>query len=171
MTSTDEAGNVLLEELKWVHNVLRGELQACRDLAAQVKAGVPPEEVRARVELLQTRGPLWLVRTNCLRYCQFVHGHHGHEDVLLFPAVRRYAPDLSEVVDKLEADHRQVSDLLDTVEGSARRLGTANELGARDQLVEALEQLSEHLLEHLAYEEAAFAPVLAAWDYWPFFGR
>jgi hypothetical protein len=28
MTSADEAGSVLLEELKWVHNLLRAELQA-----------------------------------------------------------------------------------------------------------------------------------------------
>jgi hypothetical protein len=171
MTSTGEARNVLLEELRWVHNVLRGELEVCRDLAVHVRGGAPPDEVRARLEALQARGPLWLLRINCLRYCQFVHGHHGHEDILLFPAVRSYAPELSGVVDKLEADHRQVSDLLDIVEDAARRLGTADEAAARDSVAGALENLSEHLLEHLAYEEVALAPVLVAWDHWPFFDR
>ncbi len=119
------------------------------------------------MEALQTRGPLWQLRINCLRYCRFVHGHHGHEDVLLFPAVRSYAPDLDDVVDKLESDHRRVSDLLDTVEDAARQLGTRDEEAARQRLGRALEDLSEHLLEHLAFEEAALGPVLAAWDRWP----
>jgi hypothetical protein len=170
MTSTDQAGNVLLEELKWVHNLLRGELERCRDLAADITGGAPVDEVRARLEALQTRGPLWQLRLNCLRYCRFVHAHHGHEDVLLFPAVRTYAPGLSAVVDKLEADHRRVSDLLDQVEGAASQLGDPDERPARHHLVGALEELSDHLLEHLAYEEAALAPVLAAWDRWPFYG-
>jgi hypothetical protein len=170
MTSADEAGSVLLGELKWVHNLLRAELQACRDLAVDVAGGAPANEVRSRVGALQTRGPLWQLRINCLLYCRFVHGHHGHEDVLLFPAVRSYAPGLNEVVDRLESDHRRVSDLLDTVEDAAQRLGTLDEGPARHSLVGALEELSDHLLEHLAYEEAALGPVLAAWDRWPFFG-
>jgi hemerythrin-like domain-containing protein len=73
-------------------------------------------------------------------------------------------------VDRLESDHRRVPDLLDTVEDAARRLGALDEGPARYSLVEALEELSDHLLEHLAYEEAALGPVLAAWDHWPFFG-
>ncbi len=170
MTSTDEAGNVLLAELKWVHDLLRGELEKCRALAADITGGAPADEVRARLEALQTRGPLWQLRVNCLRYCRFVHAHHGHEDVLLFPAVRTYSPGLSAVVDKLEADHRRVSDLLDTVEDAASQLGDPDERPAWRHLVGALEELSDHLLEHLAFEEMALAPVLAAWDRWPFYG-
>jgi iron-sulfur cluster repair protein YtfE (RIC family) len=169
MTSTDDAGNMLLEELKWVHSILRAELQTCRDLAADLTDGAPADEVRARVEVLQTRGTLWQLRTNCLRYCRFVHAHHGHEDALLFPAVRKYAPSLGVVADRLEADHRRVSDLLDVVDNAARQLATPDEGAARHKLVGALEALSEHLLEHLAYEETVLAPVLAAWDHWPFF--
>ena len=171
MTSTDEAPNVLLEELKWVHSLVRRDLQTCRDLAADVAAGASSGNVRARVEALATRGPLWQLRTNCLRYCRFVHGHHGLEDAMLFPAVRTYDPDLGAVVDKLEADHRRVSDLLDAVEGAANQLtAPPDEAAARDLLVEALEELSRHLLQHLAYEEEKLAPVLLAWGRWPFYG-
>ena len=105
----------------------RAELQTCRDLAADIADGAPADEVRSRVGALQRRGPLWQLRMNCLRYCRFVHGHHGHEDVLLFPAVRSYAPGLNDVVDKLESDHRRVSDLLDTVEDAAQQLGGPDE--------------------------------------------
>jgi hypothetical protein len=105
MTTAEEAGNVLLGQLKWVHSLVRGELQACRELAVDVANGAPGDDVRAKVEALQTRGPLFQLRVNCLYYCRFVHSHHGHEDAWLFPAVRRSAPELAAVVDKLEADH------------------------------------------------------------------
>jgi iron-sulfur cluster repair protein YtfE (RIC family) len=168
MASVEEAGNVLLSQLKWVHSLVRGELQACRELAAKVADGASTDEVRAQVEALQTRGPLFQLRVNCLYYCRFVHSHHGHEDASLFPAVRRFAPELATVVDKLEADHRRVSDLLDGVETAAKQLGGPEDASVRALLVAALDELSRHLLEHLAYEEEVLAPVLGAWDYWPF---
>jgi len=170
MTSTDQARSTLLEELKWVHRLIRRDLQTCSELAISVANGAAPGEVREQLSALQTRGPLFQLRTNCLRYCTFVHAHHRHEDVVLFPAVREYAPTLGAVVDRLEADHRRVSDLLDAVEASAGQLGTPVDLPARRLLVDALDELSRHLLEHLAYEEDVLAPVLKAWDRWPFFG-
>jgi hypothetical protein len=167
MTSFDEAGNVLPGELKWVHSLIRGDLQACRELAIDVAHGASRDEVRAQIDKLQTRGPLFRLRANCLYHCRFVHAHHGHEDAWLFPAVRRFSPEMEAVVDKLEADHRRVSDLLDGVENSARQLGGPDDVAARRLLVGTLDELSRHLLEHLAYEEESLAPVLDAWDYWP----
>jgi hypothetical protein len=168
MTPVEEAGNVLLGQLKWVHSLVRGELQACRELAVNLANGASTDEVRAQIDALQTRGPLFQLRVNCLYYCRFVHSHHGHEDASLFPAVRQFAPDLAAVVDKLEADHRRVSDLLDGVETAAKQLGGQDDVTVRPLLVRALDELSRHLLEHLAYEEEVLAPVLGAWDYWPF---
>ena len=60
---------------------------------------------------------------NCLHYCRFVHGHHHLEDVALFPALRRADPDIVPVVDRLEGEHRVVSEQLDEVEAAAAALG------------------------------------------------
>jgi hemerythrin-like domain-containing protein len=123
--------------------------------------------IRSTVESLQTAGPLWQLRMNCLRYCSIVHSHHHLEDVALFPAVRAADPErMNAVVDKLEADHRVVSSLLDEVE-EATRLLSADDTAARLRLVRGLTELSEHLLEHLAYEEESIGPVLRTWESWP----
>jgi hypothetical protein len=70
----------MLDELKWVHDMIRRDLATVRALAASVEGGAPADAVRSTLGELQTRGPLWQLRVNCLRYCQHVHLHHGLED-------------------------------------------------------------------------------------------
>jgi Hemerythrin HHE cation binding domain len=114
-----EQGKAIFQELLWVHGAIRRDLATVEELAAEVLAGLPAEEARERVEELKTNGPLWRLKVNCLRYCRFVHSHHNAEDALFFPTLRAANPGLAPVVDKLEADHRTVSDLLDEVEVAA----------------------------------------------------
>ena len=57
------------------------------------------------------------------------------------------------MIDRLEADHRQVSDLLDEVEAGADALSQAEEAETRARLAGALDELATHLLEHLTFEE------------------
>jgi hypothetical protein len=167
MTTTPERTNPLLQELRRVHEMLRHDLRSCRMLADAALAGAPTARLRDELTRLASRSPLFQLQVNCLRYCRLVHSHHGGEDVALFPAVRRSAPHLSAVVDRLETDHRIVSDVLDEVEAAARRLDDTRCTNARTRLAEALTTLSAHLLEHLDREEEALAPVLLSWQHWP----
>jgi hemerythrin superfamily protein len=159
--------NPLLRELQGVHDMLRRDLAAVRRLAADAAEGAATPDIRTGLHRLQSRGPLFQLRVNCLSYCQTLHSHHRGEDVGLFPAVRRSAPELGRTVDRLEADHRLVSDLLDDIEETARTLDDTASPADRARLVEALETLSAHLLEHLEFEEEALAPVLRSWQSWP----
>ena len=93
-----------------------------------------------------------------------MHLHHGHEDAILFPAVRHAAPQLNVTVDRLEADHREVSALLDRIEELAIDL---DHEPARAAIVVALIRLSTDLLEHLQFEEDSLEPVLNSWERWP----
>ena len=113
---------------------------------------------------LKTTGPLWQLKVNCLRYCRFVHAHHGAEDVLLFPALRAVDPSIGPVVDRLEADHARVSDLLDVVEAAARELTDTDGGDARRRVIEGLQDLHGHLLEHLDYEERNAGPTIRRLD-------
>src|SRR3954447_18493696 len=160
MTETESPGEHLVQELLWIHGILRADLEVVRRLAGEVLDGKAAGEVHEELSRLQTRSPLWQLKANCLYYCRFVHAHHGGEDAHIFPALRRGNPAFNPVVDKLEADHRKVSDILDEVEGAARHLLDADQPEVRQALVDALNLLSEHLLEHLAYEEESISPTL-----------
>jgi hypothetical protein len=160
-------GEVMVAELRWVHDMIRGDLRIVRQLAADAEAGRPAREIAAGIRGLAAGGPLWQLRVNCLQYCQFVHHHHQAESVMLFPALRQANPALSPVVDKLEADHARVSVLLDNVTAAAGDLADDDSPGARRELGAALQVLSDVLLAHLAYEEENTADTMRAMSGWP----
>lgn len=147
--------------------MIRRDLATVRQMAADVAAGLPADEVGRAVRSLAANGPLWQLRINCLQYCRFVHSHHHAESVLLFPQLRRANPALNPVVDKLEADHVHVSGLLDDVEAAATDLSVAESPVARQRLTQALSTLSADLLAHLRYEEDQISGTLRTWSAWP----
>ncbi|MEU6207233.1 hemerythrin domain-containing protein [Micromonospora musae] len=155
MTRPTPQGLQLARDLLWVHDLIRRDLQTVRDLSREVAEGVSGERVRAAIADLQTSGPLFQLKVNCLRYCEFVHHHHSLESAMLFPALRRADPELGPTVDRLESDHRKVADLLDRVESLAGELGESGVDDVRAELVAALDALGSHLLEHLDFEESS----------------
>jgi hypothetical protein len=161
-TPETERGQALFQELLWVHKVIRHDLDVLRRLAGEVLDGLDAEALRAELDALKTNGPLWKLKVNCLRYCRFVHMHHGAEDAMLFPALRRINPALDPIVARLEADHRAVSTLLDDIEAAA-----VKDLVSQDErlaVADALTELADHLLEHLEFEEREAGPTLRRLD-------
>jgi hypothetical protein len=156
--STHPQGEVLLEELLWVHGIIRGNLDTIRGVIEQIVDGAPAGQVCAQIDDLAATSVVWRLRVDCMRYCHLVHSHHHLEDVAFFPALCHANPAIQSVVDKLAADHVAVSDYLDTVEAAAARILTDE--SARRDLADALTELSEHLITHLDYEEASLAPTL-----------
>ncbi|RKR87837.1 hemerythrin HHE cation binding domain-containing protein [Micromonospora pisi] len=160
-------GEHLVKELKWIHGVLRRDLNQLRRLADEVSRGASANRVQATVRSLQTRSPLWQLRVNCLSWCRLVHGHHGNEDVRIFPALRRSNPALIPAVNRLEADHRRISDLLDQVEALAKLLASDDRPETRKRLILALNDVRGGLLAHLDLEEATIIPTVRRWRDWP----
>ena len=164
-----EQGKALFEELLWVHGAIRRDLAVVEELAAEVLDGLPAEEARERIAELQTNGPLWQLKVNCLRYCRFVHMHHNAEDTLFFPSLRAANPDVDPVIDRLEADHRTVSDLLDEVEAAAAGVD-GEDPAPRMRLADGLRALARELPAHLDYEELEAGPTIRSLTRHPFAG-
>src|SRR3954452_12763021 len=98
-------GEALVEELRWIHGILRENLAIISTIVAGIQGGATAEQVQAQVRDFAATSPIWSLRINCLRYCRLVHMHHHGEDSHFFPGLRRVNPDLCLVIDKLEADH------------------------------------------------------------------
>jgi hypothetical protein len=159
-------GDALVEELRWIHGIIRENLAAIQALTVQASNGAPAEQLQDKLKELAATNLVWRLRTGCLRYCRLVHGHHHGEDSHFFPGLRRVNPALRPVIDKLEADHVAISGYLDAVDAAARRIGS--DAAARPDLAAALHDLSEHLITHLDYEEANLNPTLRRLTGWPF---
>jgi hemerythrin-like domain-containing protein len=96
------------------------------------------------------------------RLLRAMHGHHATEDAVLFPMLlRRQGADgvLGVVVDRLRAEHRALTGLLDAVE---QALGALPGDAAAKAATGAMARLSDQLEAHLRFEEEQLAPALNA---------
>jgi hypothetical protein len=146
-------GRTIYELLLAVHAKIRRDLERVERLAEKAIDGLPAEEIRQELHEIKRDSMLWRLQFDCLRYCRFVHMHHNAEDREFFPELRETNPALNPVIDRLQGDHRRVSDDLDAVEAAANALADEDGRRARQVLVDALLALGENLLEHLDYEE------------------
>ena len=159
-----DRGRAMFEELLWIHSVIRRDLKIVEQLAADVGDGLPGEAVEEAFGELKTTGPLWQLKVNCLRYCRFVHAHHGARGRAAVPRPPGSRSPRSAGRDRLEADHARVSDLLDVVEAAARELTETDGGDARRRVIDGLQDLHSHLLEHLDYEERNAGPTIRRLD-------
>ena len=158
-------GEHLVEELRWIHGILRDSLATIRGIVSRINGGAPAEAIKAEIDDFAATSAIWTLRINCLRYCSLVHAHHGGEDTHFFPGLRRVNPELCPVIDKLEADHRAIAKYLDEVEASAERI--LEDEAARAELAGGLDALADYLLSHLDYEETNLNPTLRRLTAWP----
>jgi iron-sulfur cluster repair protein YtfE (RIC family) len=158
-------GEALVDELRWIHGILRENLEIIRGIVERINSGVPAEQIQAEIDDFAATSAIWTLRINCLRYCSLVHAHHHGEDTHFFPGLRRANPDLCHVIDKLEADHVMIANYLDNVDEVAKRI--LEDEPARAELANALNALAEHLLTHLDYEETNLNPTLRRLVAWP----
>ncbi len=70
MTQLTGPGERFVQELLWIHGILRDDLAIVRRLAEEVLNGEDPERVRIEISRLQTQSPLWQFKANCLYYCR-----------------------------------------------------------------------------------------------------
>ena len=107
----------------------------------------------------------WTLGAYCAAYCTVVTQHHGLEDSAVFPHLRRADPGLGPVLDRLEAEHVIIHDV---VEGVDRALvdhlrDPSDFTGAQ----KALDELTNALLSHLAYEEDEIVEPLSRLGFYP----
>jgi len=164
-------GRMLYQSLLAVHALIRRDLRTVEQLAGAVLDGLPADAVHEELQALKSNGMLWQFQVSCLRYCGFVHMHHNAEDSEFFDELEETNPAIGPVVDRLRAEHRQVSGYLDAVEAAARALTEDESHEARRAVADALKVLEGHLLAHLEYEELNIADTARRLRDFPSVGR
>ncbi|MFR9775383.1 hemerythrin domain-containing protein [Micromonospora sp. MS34] len=139
------------DHLVALHDELRRDIAALREEAAQLPA-------RGEVG-----DPLVLphrLHGHCLSFCEALDAHHTTEDRSIFPFLAQHHPELSEVLDRLAADHRIMAALL-------ADLRTVAATPSVPDFHADLERLSVELLTHLDREEHYLVPVLNSLTHLP----
>jgi hemerythrin-like domain-containing protein len=147
-----------------VHDHLRQELTQVRDIMEQVLAGsMDPGAARTHINAMTMRQNNWTLGAYCESYCRLVTVHHTLEDQTMFPHLRRADPRLAPVIDRLQAEHEVIHEVLDGVDRAL--VAFVADPGDGEALRGAVDLLTDTLLSHLAYEERELVEPLARLGY------
>ena len=143
-----------------VHDALRSELTQLRDLVQQVSTGhAGAGAARSHIATMTLRQNSWTLGVYCASYCRIVTGHHGLEDQSVFPHLRSRDPRLAPVIDRLEAEHHVIAEVLERVDQAL--VAMVSQRDGLAQVQAAVDLLTDTLLSHLAYEERELVEPLA----------
>lgn len=90
-----------------------------------------------------------------------LHHHHAAEDELLWPLLRRRAALRDDDVQRAEAAHRGIAELLDTVESVRPAWTDSGAPRLAERLGTAVDELCIGLNAHLDHEELEIVPLIA----------
>ncbi|OLF05361.1 5,10-methylene tetrahydromethanopterin reductase [Actinophytocola xinjiangensis] len=155
-----DSGRASGQHLIQVHDHLRDELDRVRSLVSQVVDGrLDVGSARSEINEMTMRQNNWTLGAYCESYCRVVTVHHSIEDQSLFPQLRHADPRLGPVVDRLAEEHRVIHDVLNQVDTAL--VAMVAEPARIDELIAAVDLLTDTLLSHLSYEERSLVEPLA----------
>ncbi len=135
-----------------VHDGLRAELATLRDLVDQVSTGaLHAAAARSHLNAMTIRQNSWTLGAYCALYCRVVATHHTIEDRSMFPHLRRADSRLAPVIDRLEDEHHNIADLLESTDQAL--VAFINSADALPGVRTEIDNLSQALISHLSYEE------------------
>lgn len=159
-------GRAVGQHLIDVHNQYRAELEQVRDLLARVAKGITAAgAARGELNRLTIRANDWALGGACQMQCVALTEHHGTEDAAIFPHLRRSQDSLQDVLDRLDAEHHAIADVLEDIDAALIHLVQhPADLGP---VTEAIDLLTDTLLSHFAYEERELVGPLARHGFFP----
>lgn len=159
-------GTLVGRHLVDVHEHYRGELRELRGLLERVARGaLTAAQARGHLNTFALRANNWAFGGSCERHCVALVQHHLSEDGTIFPHLRRRQPSLQPVLDRLDAEHHAIGDVLEDIDAALVHLArNPTELGP---ITEAVDLLTDTLLSHFAYEERELVAPLALHGFYP----
>jgi alkanesulfonate monooxygenase SsuD/methylene tetrahydromethanopterin reductase-like flavin-dependent oxidoreductase (luciferase family)/hemerythrin-like domain-containing protein len=159
------AGRAASGQLVQVHDMLRRELAAVRDLITQVQKGaIDAGQARSELSQMTMRQNNWTLGAYCESYCRVVTQHHSIEDAAVFPYLRTAEPGLGPVLDRLSEEHGRIHQVIESVDRALVRYITHPD--DLTELQDLTDLLTDTLLSHLAYEERELIEPLARYGFY-----
>ena len=160
-----QAGRAASAQLVQVHDMLRRELAAIRDLITQVQKGaIDAGQARSELSQMTMRQNNWTLGAYCESYCRVVTQHHSIEDAAVFPYLRTAEPGLGPVLDRLSEEHGLIHQVIESVDRAlVRHITHPDDL---TELQDLTDLLTDTLLSHLAYEERELIEPLARYGFY-----
>jgi hypothetical protein len=166
LISYSAEGRAAGQHLIDVHDGLRAELAELLDVIRRVKAGgLDPGSARSAVNKMTIAQNNWALGAFCVSYCRHLTAHHALEDEAIFPYLRSQELELSPVLDRLQAEHRVIHDVLEGIDQAL--LAFIAKPGDFTAVDAAVDLLTDALLSHLAYEEEQLVDPLARFGFYP----
>jgi hemerythrin-like domain-containing protein len=100
-------------------------------------------------------GPRWSF------YAAVLHHHHHNEDEMLFPALLAVRPELGTLIDKLEADHRELASSMDTADAAVSAFEKQPDAACQKAVHDAIVAVRDAFFPHLDVEDAQLMPAYA----------
>ena len=130
-----------------VHGVFRDTFGAAPDLVG----GIAPGDAE-RVAVIAN------YYENIL---SFLHAHHDGEEAIVFPVLRERCPAHADLLDRLEAAHKEAIVLLGNAQQTLAAWPGADDAASQTAVTDSLEALRVQLVAHLDEEEAGALPLCA----------
>jgi hypothetical protein len=148
------------EHLRLIHDMYRRNLAQVGGVFQAVRDGeLSIGDARAAVHSLGTSVSLAQLGAFCGQLCRSVEAHHGIEDAALYPALRASDAALTDVLDRLDLEHRVIHDVLGRFDALLVGLARAGEAGMAD-LEAHFDHLRSLLESHFVYEEQQIGTAL-----------
>lgn len=95
-------------------------------------------------------------------YSDILHFHHHNEDDKEFPALVAVRPDLKDLVDKLEDDHRQLVSSMEAVDKAVAEFEKHPDSAHQEVVHDAIAAVRDAFFPHLDVEDAQIIPAFAS---------
>ncbi len=153
----------MIEQLRQVHEPLRADIEVL-EKALQLLSDETADLTRIpeMIDNLTIADFVWQLRVNCDFYCNTLTLHHTIEDQRMFPVMTRNFPELAPAVERLQAEHKLVGEIVSEAKRASLALSTESSTVNRAHA--AISELADHMQSHLDFEEATLFPYFRRMD-------
>lgn len=158
-------GRMAAQHVVDVHDGLRTELLHALEILDQVRRGTMSiGSARGTLANMTIRANDWTLGGYCQAHCRALTEHHGIEDEGIFPHLRRRDPRLAPVLDRLDAEHHVIHDLIERVDRVL--IDLVQDPTSYDALSDVLAVLHDAIMSHFFYEEQELLVPIARFGFY-----